>query len=372
MHRNRIVVKLGTSTLTGGTSQINLRRLLSLAQQVVALRESGSDVIVVSSGAMAAGRSKLGLSVQSKSAMRARSIPYKQMLAAVGQASLMTSWDQVFAIFEVHVAQVLLTRDDLGDRQRYLNARNTLDTILSNGIVPVVNENDAIATEEIRIGDNDNLSALVANAVHANLLVILSDIDGLFTSDPRKNPSATLIPEVVEIDDDLRSRAGVATGGLGTGGMATKLQAAELAMRAGITTVLARGDVPNVLVDIANGVRHGTRFVPIVDHLESRKRWLLGEKPLGALVIDAGAARALRSGRSLLAVGVNSVLGDFKSGEVIGVRDLHDTIEFARGIARCSSIDARRMAGMKSSAITEPGSEAGRAVIVHADDLVVL
>ena len=372
MSGNRIVVKLGTTTLTGGTARINRRQLLQIARQVVALREAGHEVILVSSGAMAAGREKLGVTPSAKPASRAQAMPYKQMLAAVGQAHLMMAWEQVFSMYELHVAQVLLTREDLSDRQRYLNARNTLHAILAHGIVPIVNENDAIATEEIRIGDNDNLSALVANAVHANLLVILSDIDGLFTSDPRKDPKATLIREVHAIDDAMRARAGASAGGVGTGGMTTKLQAAELAMRAGIATVLANGDRENVLLDIAAGAGVGTRFMPAVDHLEGRKRWVLGEKPLGAVTVDAGAARAMRTGRSLLAVGIRAVIGDFKSGEVIGVKDASTIADIARGIARCNSIDARRMAGMNSAAIAVLMGDGAGAIVVHADDLVVL
>ena len=372
MISKRIVVKLGTSTLTAGTVHINRRRMLEIAQQVVTLRETGAEVILVSSGAIAAGRDKLGIGAASKPPARAQAIPHKQMLAAVGQVSLMMAWEQVFALFATDVAQVLLTRDDLGDRQRYLNARNTINAILANGIVPIVNENDAIATEEIRIGDNDNLSALVANVADAELLLILSDIEGLYTSDPRKDPSATLIKEVRVIDDELRNRAGASGSTLGTGGMSTKLQAAEHAMRAGITTVIARGDHKHIMVELVQGAQLGTRFIPMVDHLEGRKRWVLGEKPSGAVMVDAGAGRAIRTGRSLLAVGVRDVIGDFKSGEVIDVRDATTNIDLARGIARCSSIDARRMAGKKSAAVTELMGEASDAIIVHADDLVVL
>jgi glutamate 5-kinase len=294
------------------------------------------------------------------------------MLAAVGQTHLMLAWEHAFDVFDVQVAQVLLTREDLADRARYLNARGTLTAILAHGIVPVVNENDAITTAEIRIGDNDNLSALVATAINAELLVILSDIDGLFTADPRKHPDAKIVPRVERIDDALRAAAGGSKTGLGTGGMSTKLQAAELAMRSGVTTVLANGARNNVLVDVAVGEAIGTRFVPARDPLEARKRWLLGEKPTGSVHIDAGALRALRAGRSLLAVGVRAVAGDFNPGDVIAVRGADGSAEIARGVVRFNSTDARRIAGKRSADVVRMLGDGADATLLHADELVVL
>ncbi len=367
----RIVVKLGTSTLTAGSAKLSKRSMLSIAQQVVALRELGHSVVVVSSGAIAAGRERLGVGPDEKPRKPARQIPYKQMLAAVGQAHLMMAWEQAFGMFDTAVAQVLLTREDLADRQRYLNARNTLSEILAHGIVPIVNENDAITTVEIRIGDNDNLSALVSNMIEANLLILLSDIDGLYSADPRKDSSASLVAEVRTIDDALFATAGSSKGGLGTGGMLTKLQAASIAMRSGTTTVLANGSRPSVLEDVVAGLPIGTRFLPAQDPALGRKRWLLGEKPAGAVLADAGAIRALQAGRSLLSVGVRDVLGDFDGNSVIAIRDMSGR-DVALGLARYNSIDARRIAGLNSAEARALLGDGADATLVHADELIVI
>jgi glutamate 5-kinase len=367
----RIVIKFGTSTLTADTPRLNKRRMLHVAQQITRIIEQGVEVVVVSSGAMAAGREQLGITPSQKPKKPSAQMPFKQMLAAVGQTHLMLAWEQVFGMFEKRVAQVLLTREDLHDRHRYLNARNTLEEILQHGIVPIINENDAVATEEIRVGDNDNLSALVANVVDADLLLILTDQQGLFTADPRKDPHAKLIEQVTRIDDDLRAIAGASKSGLGVGGMTTKLQAAELAMRSGITTVLAHGARDNVISDVANGARVGTKFLPSASHVESRKRWILSESVRGEIIVDAGAARALLSGKSLLPVGAREVVGDFKSGEVVAVRNLSGG-ELARGIVRFSSIDARRVIGKKTDEITTLLQDAASSELIHADDLIVV
>lgn len=368
-----LVVKVGTSTLTAGTPHLNRRRMLEIAQQIVCVREQGVQVVLVSSGAMAAGRERLGSGgrypVSSKNSA-SKALPEKQMLAAVGQTHLMALWEQVFGMFEVQVAQVLLTRADLSDRRRYLNARDTLQAILAHGIVPIINENDAVTTEEIRVGDNDNLSALVTNVLDADLLLILSDIEGLFTADPRKDKHATLIGEVREIDDAIRALAGGSKTGLGVGGMSTKIQAAELVTRSGSTMVIAHGARPNVIVDVANGCRVGTRFLPTATQIESRKRWILSERPAGAVVADDGAVRALRSGKSLLPVGVKEVVGDFDRGEIIAVRDLKGR-DVARGITRYNSADARRIAGEKSDQIEKILGYDYAPMLIHADDLVV-
>ncbi len=275
MSASKIVVKVGTSTLTAGTPRLSRRRMLGLAQQIVQVREAGAEVILVTSGAMAAGRERLG------PVTVAKSLPAKQMLAAVGQTHLMMAWEEVFGLFDVQVAQVLLTRADLSDRRRYLNARDTLTAILACGVVPVINENDAVATEEIRVGDNDNLSALVANLVNADLLLILTDLAGLYTADPHKDPAATLITDVAQIDDTIWAVAGASRSGLGVGGMGTKLQAAELATRSGTAVVIADGARPNVIVDADRGLPVGTRFAATASKIESRKRWILSERPAG-------------------------------------------------------------------------------------------
>jgi glutamate 5-kinase len=361
-----LVVKVGTSTLTAGTPHLNRRRMLEIAQQIVRVREQGVRVALVSSGAMAAGRERIGLNGAKKV-----SLPEKQMLAAVGQSYLMAIWEQVFGMFDVRVAQVLLTRADLSDRRRYLNARDTLLTILAHGIVPIVNENDAVTTEEIRVGDNDNLSALVANVLSADLLLILSDIEGLFTADPRKDKHAQLISEVTEIDDRIRALAGGSKSGLGVGGMLTKIQAAELATRSGCMTIVAHGGRPDIIVDAANLKPVGTRFLPTVNRIESRKRWILSERTSGAFVADDGAVRALRSGKSLLPVGVREVLGEFERGEFVAVHDLNGR-EVARGITRYSARDAARIAGRRSDQIEKVLGYSYAPLLIHADDLVVL
>jgi glutamate 5-kinase len=362
----RIVVKLGTSTLTAGGKRIQRRRLLAIAGQIVRLRERGDQVVVVSSGAMQAGRERLGIAHST-----GFDLPAKQMLAAVGQAHLMRAWEQVFEMYETQVGQILLTRADLGDRRRYLNARDALNAVLSHGIVPVINENDAVATEEIRVGDNDNLSALVANLIDADLLVILSDIDGLYTADPRRDPDARLIETVPVIDDDIRKRATGSKTGLGVGGMSTKIQAAELATRAGVTVVITNGGHDDALLRAVDGQPVGTRFLPQLSRIESRKRWILADRPAGHVVVDAGAVRALKAGKSLLPVGVREVSGDFDRGEIIAVRDT-DGRDVARGITRYNALDARRIAGRKSEEIESVLGYSYALMLIHADDLAVL
>ncbi|MCX6017648.1 MAG: glutamate 5-kinase [Chloroflexi bacterium] len=367
MSTKRLVIKLGTSTLTADTPRISRRRMLEIARQVVLVREAGHEVVLVSSGAMQAGRERMGVQKDPRAPL-----PVKQMLAAVGQTHLMRAWEQVFELFDVYVGQILLTRADLNDdRRRYLNARDALTATLAHGIVPIVNENDAVATEEIRVGDNDNLSALVANVLDADLLLILSDIDGLFTADPRRDPHATLIDEVPLIDDDVRERATGSRTALGVGGMNTKIQAAELATHSGVTVVIANGARPNVIVDAAAGASVGTRFLAQARSVEGRKRWILSERAAGSVHIDAGAARALRQGKSLLPVGVREVVGDFERGGIVDVLD-ESGRTLARGIARYGAADARKIAGRQSDQIESILGYDFAPMLVHADDMVVL
>jgi len=363
----RIVVKLGTSTLTAGTPKLNRRRMLELVQQVVAAREAGAEIVLVSSGAMAAGRERLGVA----RADQPPEMAFKQMLAAVGQIHLMLAWEQLFGLHEVQVAQVLLTRADLSDRRRYLNARDALSAILAHGIVPIINENDAVATEEIKVGDNDNLSALVTNLLNAEILLMLTDQEGLFTADPRKDASARLLAEVPEINDAVYAMAGASRTGLGTGGMTTKLQAAELATRSGAAVVIANGARPGVIADVARGVAVGTRIAAAVTRVEARKRWILAERPAGAIVVDDGAARAVARGKSLLPVGAREVIGDFERGEVVALRNARGR-DIALGIVRYSAADARRVLGKQSEAIARLLGEGSAPILVHADDLVVV
>ena len=362
----RIVLKLGTSVLTKGSPNLNRQRMLELAQQVAALHEAGYEVIIVSSGAQTAGRSQLNFPDLGKS------VPAKQMLSAVGQSHLMRIYQDLFDIFEITAAQILLTRDDLSHRVRYLNARDTLDTLIEQRIIPIVNENDTIATEEIRVGDNDNLSALVASVVDADLLIILTDQPGIFTDDPRKNPGAALIQNISQVSDELFELAGGAGSSIGTGGMVTKIQAAQIASRSGIETIIASGSEEDVVKRLVAGERLGTRIQAAKDRSESRKRWLLTDRTQGALVVDAGAAKVLlRGGASLLPVGIREVRGEFERGATVAVLT-PDGREIAHGLSNYRSADLGKIRGRKSSDIVDIlGYSYGDAVL-HRNNLALL
>jgi glutamate 5-kinase len=366
MQSLRIVVKLGTSTLTNGTARLNRQRMLEIAQQVASLHQQGHEVTVVTSGAQAAGRERLGFPELD------RSLPNKQMLAAVGQGRLMQIYSDLFDIFDVVVAQVLLTRGDLDNRTRYLNARDTLLTLIDSRIVPIINENDTTATEEIRVGDNDNLSALVANLLEADLLILLTDQPGLFTADPRTNQNASLIAQVTRIDQETWALAGGAGSQVGTGGMVTKIQAAQLASRSGVTTYIASGKEPDILARIVRGELVGTRFEPMMTRLESRKRWLVMEKPRGLVRVDAGAAKKLlNGGASLLPVGITAVEGEFVRGETLAIYT-PDGLEIAHGLTNYNVDDLSKICGVKSNRISEIlGYSYGDAVI-HRNNMVLL
>ena len=365
---SRIVIKLGSSTLTTGTSHLSLPRFVEIARQVSGLIQGGHEIIVVSSGAMAAGKERLNYP------QLPRDIPAKQMLAAIGQLRLMAIYEQVFGLYGLTIAQVLLTRADLADRHRYLNSRNTLMALLAQDVIPIVNENDTVATEEIRIGDNDNLSALVANLVDADTLILLTDQPGLFTADPRRNVRAELITDITEseIPEKIWQAAGGTNSDIGTGGMVTKLQAADLARRSGTLVVIAPGDEPDVLARLVVGEAIGTRFHPSVTAIESRKRYILaGGRAQGAVRIDAGAARALRKGGSLLAVGMTAVESDFDRGDPIRILADNER-EMARGIANYTSVDLRRILGRKSDEIEATLGYYYGDEVVHHNNLVML
>ncbi len=363
----RIVVKLGTSVLTGGTHHLDRPQMVELTRQCAALHGQGVEVVVCTSGAIAAGRAKLGFP------RLPSTLASKQMLAAVGQSRLMYMWESFFDIYGIPVGQILLTRADAEQRRRFLNARDTLHALLEHRIVPIVNENDAVATEEIRVGDNDNLSALVSILVDADLLLMLTDQPGLFTADPREHPDAELIREVRQIDASLRALAGGTRTGLGVGGMATKLQAADVARRSGVDVIIAAGSAPNVILRAAAGEAVGTRFPALETPLESRKRWILaGPAPAGTIVVDAGAARALRShGRSLLPAGIVAVQGDFERGDTVTIQEAQGPT-LARGISRYDSQDLRRIAGHHSDEIETLLGYAYGPVAVHRNDMILL
>ncbi|MFW5941844.1 MAG: glutamate 5-kinase [Chloroflexota bacterium] len=363
----RIVVKLGTSVLTGGTPRLDRAHMVALVRQCADLQRQGKDVIVCTSGAIAVGRERLGFPEL------ADTVTNKQLFAAVGQSRLMLTWERLFELYDIHVGQILLTRADVEDRGRFLNARDTLLTLLEQRIVPVVNENDAVATSEIKVGDNDNLSALVALLAEADLLLLLTDQAGLFTADPRSNPNAELIPEVRAIDDTLRRLAGASGSDLGVGGMATKLQAADIARRSGVEVVIAAGRAPDVISRIVAGEAVGTRFPPLDAPLANRKRWILaGPTPVGTVRVDAGAARALRDGGgSLLPAGITQVSGRFDRGDAIYILGPEER-RLARGIARYGSEDLRRIQGCHSEEIAERLGYAYGPVAVHRNDMILL
>jgi glutamate 5-kinase len=363
----RIVVKLGTGVLTKGTRFLNQPQMVELTRQIASLHHHNKEVIVCTSGAQAAGRALLDFPDLPAT------LASRQMLAAVGQSRLMLLWGRFFQIYGILVGQILLTRADTENRQRFLNARDTFYDLLRHRIVPVVNENDAVAVEEIKVGDNDNLSALVAVLTDADLLLMLTDQPGLFTADPRSDPEAQLIPEVNKIDDSLRALAGSSQSGLGIGGMSTKLQAAEIACRAGTDVVIAAGSAPDVIVRAVAGQQVGTRFPAQETPLENRKRWILaGPAPSGHLLVDAGAARALRHhGNSLLPVGITTVEGDFERGDAVFVRERNGP-DLARGITRYSSDDLHRICGCQSHEICERLGYDYGPVVLHRNDMIVM
>lgn len=368
MAHERIVVKLGTSTLTAGTHRLSAPRLVELARQISQLRKDGKELLIVSSGAIAAGRERLDYPHLPKE------LPAKQMLAAIGQPRLMALYEQIFGLYDITVAQVLLTRADLTDRRRYLNSRSTLNALLAQGTVPIVNENDTVATEEIRVGDNDNLSALVVNLVEADLLVLLTDQPGLFTADPRRSRDAVFIQEVTgsEIPEALWQAAGGSSNGLGTGGMFTKLQAADLARRSGAEVVIARGDEADILLQLARGEGTATRFTPVATPVEGRKRYILaGRAGSGRLKVDEGAIQALKRGSSLLPVGILGVEGQFERGDTVQVLNMEGR-EIAKGLTNYSSPDLERIRGRRSEAIEEILGYVYGEEVIHRNNLVLL
>jgi len=365
----RIVVKIGTNVLTAGTDRLDLEVMSSLVGQVARLHRQGKDVLIVSSGAIACGRHRLGTAKERKD------IPFRQVLASVGQTYLMQAYDELFAWHDIVIAQTLLTKRDLADRQGYLNARNTLLALLEARAVPIVNENDVVAVEEIegvKIGDNDSLSALVTNLVDADLLVLLTDQGGLFTADPRLHPDARLIQRVERIDEEIEQLAGEG-GERGVGGMTTKIQAARLATSGGTHVVIADGREKDVLVRLAEGEALGTLFAATVDRLESRKRWMLtGLSLKGSIVVDAGAARALRQEkRSLLPAGIRRVEGPFERGDAIAICDSEGQ-RIACGIASYGSSDIETIQGLRSERIEKVLGYQYGAEVVHRDNLVLL
>ena len=365
----RIVAKLGTSLLTGGSDHLNEDIMSSLVAQAAQLHQQGLELLIVSSGAIALGRHKLGLTKKLKG------IPFKQVLASVGQNRLMHVYEQLFSQYDITVAQALLTKADLSDRAGYLNTRNTLLALLELGVVCIVNENDVVAVDEIheaKFGDNDNLSAMVANLVDADLLLLLTDTAGLYTADPHRYPNARLLSQVDRIDSEIERLAAGTPSRVSIGGMVTKVEAAKLATASGITVVIADGREKDTILRLVAGEAVGTRFVPTTSKLESRKRWMLsGLATKGKLVVDSGAALALKKQkRSLLAAGIKQIEGDFQRGDIVNIYDPQGS-RLGCGITNYSSADIKVIKGAHSRKIVsllgyDYGSE-----VVHRNNLVV-
>jgi len=362
----RWVVKVGSSLVTAKGHGLDRKAIADWAAQIATLRKGGREIVLVSSGAVAEGMARLGLK------QRPAVLNELQATAAVGQMGLVQAWESAFQQHGLHTAQVLLTHEDVSDRDRYLNARGTLKALLEYGVIPVVNENDTVATEEIRLGDNDTLAALAVNLVEAALLVILTDQDGLFEADPRERAEAKLIAEAELTDPKLESMAGEGRGELGRGGMRTKLLAARWAARSGAATVIAHGRAPEVLVKLASGESLGTLLKPAQGVMAARKRWIAGQLQVrGKVHLDAGAVQVLREkGRSLLPVGVKRVEGEFGRGDLVSCLDPAGR-EVARGLVNYDAAEARRILGLASAKVQEALGYPGAPELIHRDNLVL-
>ncbi len=362
-----LVVKLGTRVLSGGTPGLDAEAIHGLAKQVATVMGQGVQTVLVSSGAVMAGMERLGRDE------RLRSIPLKQAAAAIGQSALISTYEEAFAPFGIKVAQILLTREDVQNRVRYLNARNTLFTLLGLGVLPIVNENDTVAVDEIKFGDNDILSALVASLMDADLLVMLTDQEGLYTADPHTDPGARLIPVLSNPFPADTFWAGPSRTLVGIGGMASKVEAARLATASHIPTIVANGLQPDVLLRLLSGESLGTLFLPPAGRMGSRKRWLaFATRPRGAIQVDAGAMRALlHEGRSLLPSGIQGTVKSFQVGDVVSVLDAAGE-EFARGLVNYSAEEVERIKGRKSGEIEHVLGYKHSDEIIHRDNLVIL
>ena len=361
----RVVVKVGSNVLTADHG-LNLKAMRSIARQVGKLIQTGLEVILVSSGAMASGVKKIGLSA------RPDELPKRQAVAAVGQAGLMMEYEKAFGRHNLKVAQILLTSEDLSNRKRYLNARNTLNTLLAWQVVPIINENDTVWVEEIKLGDNDNLAAMITLLMDADLLINLTDIDGLFNRDPRIYPDAELITTVTRINQDTEKYAGEIPGALGTGGMTSKIKAAKKVNSAGVPMVIARGDRPNILLKLFSGQKHGTFFIPQKQRLTSRKCWIAYSlKPKGIITIDEGAVKAiLKNGKSLLPSGIVAVENDFGIGAAVEFQNQRNE-SLGIGLVNYSSNDINKIKGLKSSRIKQVLGHKSYDEVIHRDNLAI-
>ena len=361
----RVVVKLGSNVITAKNS-LNLEVIESISRQISRLMDRGVEVILVSSGAMAAGLRKMGLT------RRPVEIPKRQAVSALGQSGLMNAYEKTFAECNKQVAQILLTGEDLNNRKRYLNARNTLRTLIDWQVVPIINENDTIMVEEIKLGDNDNLAAMITLLMDADFLFILTDIDGLYDKDPRRFTDARLIPKVATFKKEIEDYASDIPGTLGTGGMLSKIQAAQKVTSAGIPMIVARGNTENVLLRLFEGESIGTYFVPRKEKMASRKCWIAYTlDPRGSLVIDDGAVRAVRqNGKSLLPIGVVAVEGEFEEGAAVSFKTFNNEI-IGTGLVNYRSVDINLIKGLKTYQIEACLGYKHYDEIIHRDNLVL-
>lgn len=364
-HVKRVVVKVGSGVISDANGLEN-NQVAAISEQVCQLLDRGLEVILVSSGAVAAGKGQLGIFG------RPQTIPQKQAAAAIGQTRIIREYKETFQSRQYNVAQVLLTRDDLSNRRRYLNARNTVMTLLEYGVTPIVNENDTVVVEEIRFGDNDNLSALVTNLVEADMLIILSDVDGFYDHDPAENPQAQLIPIVERVTAAIESMGGQAKGSLGTGGMSTKLKAAKKAALSGVGTLIVNGRSPQILTRIFAGEEVGTYFLPAQSKMTAKKHWIaFSKKPRGKLMIDDGGRDAvIKGGKSLLPSGICGVDGGFERGDAVRLCDRNGQ-EFARGVISYSLAETLQIMGKQSADIEKILGYKYRDEVVDRDYLVL-
>lgn len=361
----RIVVKIGSSTLTYENSKLNLGRIEALIRQLADLKNQGKELIVVTSGAISAGKGKVDLNKPPQT------IPEKQALAAVGQGLLMQIYEKIFSEYGQDLAQILLTRNDVTERKRYLNSRNALLKLLDYDIVPVVNENDTVAVDEIKFGDNDTLAALVASLIEADLLINLSDVGGIYTADPREDETAELIPEITEIDSSLEELAQGSGTDRGTGGMVTKVEAAKICNRDGIMMMIVDGSETDVLRKVIQGQNPGTIFIPTDQGLTGRKKWIAFNLSVqGKVTVDSGAANALLNhGTSLLACGITKVEGDFTAGDVVDIMGKEGE-HLGRGLVNYSTAEVEAIKGLQSTEIEAELGYKDYDEVIHRDNLV--
>lgn len=366
----RVVIKVGTSSITQSTGLLNLERIEALSRQIADLHNRGIEVILVSSGSIGAGMGRLNLKE------RPKTVPEKQAAAAVGQGILIHIYQKILSEFGKNIGQILVTKDDLADRSRFLNARNTIFSLLSHGVIPIVNENDAVATDELKygnkIGDNDTLSALMVSLVDAELLIILSDIDGLYNANPATDPKAEMLTEVHEITQDIVEMAGGSGSMLGTGGMATKIKAAQIAVSTGADMIIAKSSLDRVLYRVVEGESIGTLFLRKDKAVQARQHWIgYSSRVTGEICVDAGAAKAVLKRKSLLPSGIVGVTGTFKAGEIVAVKDSEGR-HIANGVTNYDSHEVQMIRGLKTEAIIAVLGYKDYDEVIHANNMLII